>query len=415
MIKKLNDNITFFYKIVSFVTVFFMIIVINYNNFFGKETKSILKNIFIPLIIFAVLFLVNKLCNKLKEKDIFKINISLLIFFGILEVLSVLYFRVKYNWDFKWLMDISSDLAKNGHSDNLYYLKIFPHNISATLIITCAKKIFFNNDLGAYVLNIVSVFLAAFFSMLSARKINGEKLVLNTIILLIICSPFYLYTPIVYTDTLSVLFPIATFYFYLLTRDNINNNNNKSVIYFIIMTIIAFFGYCIKPVAAIVYVAVLIELLFSFKKEFIKYIFISLIIFVFLINLYNMIIEKFIIKDNKKNDSAYPYTHWIMMGMNKPISEGGTSIGWGAYSDEDVSYTANSGNYQQKVNANIDKIKERISNYRIVGYIKFLFNKFKYIWNDGSFYVLNKIGWDTLNKESLIYNFIIRRKILFIF
>lgn len=44
------------------------------------------------------------------------------------------------------------------------------------------------------------------------------------------------------------------------------------------------------------------------------------------------------------------------------------------------------------------------------GYIKFLDHKVRYVWNDGTYYVLSKIGWGTLNKESLLYKYVIGDK-----
>ena len=37
-------------------------------------------------------------------------------------------------------------------------------------------------------------------------------------------------------------------------------------------------------------------------------------------------------------------------------------------------------------------------------------NKFKYVWNDGTYYVFNKIGWGTINKDSFLYDYVIGEK-----
>ena len=258
-------------------------------------------------------------------------------------------------------------------------------------------------------MNIIFIFLAALFTVLSARKIGGDKLGLNVAILLLGCAPLYLYSPIVYTDSLSVAFPIATLYFWLLAKENREKEQKKkSYIWTIVMALTGIIGYCIKPVAAIVLAAIVIDEFFTnLNKETLKKIAITLIIVLSIMKLFNFLGEKVIIKDSRKNDLEFPMTHWIMMGLNRPESEGGTSIGYGAYSQKDADYTAESGNYQEKKAANIHMIKERLIEYGFGGYIQFLFNKFKYVWNDGTYYVLQQIGWDTLNKDSTPYKIII--------
>ena len=115
----------------------------------------------------------------------------------------------------------------------------------------------------------------------------------------------------------------------------------------------------------------------------------------------------FVLKDSSKNEFEFPLTHWVMLGLNKPESEGGTSIGYGAYSQEDADYTTIQPSYQDKVNANKIVIKQRLKDFGVKGYIEFLFKKFKYVWNDGSYYVLTTIGWDTINQNSMLYRVVL--------
>ena len=379
-------------------------------NFFHITSGNVIKNIFFILLGVGIMFLANKfIINKLKSKTIKICIIVLLILFLLFEILTVVYFRVGYNWDFKWIMDSSRDIATTGTTENTFYFKMFPNNWGALMLTTAAMTITGGSGIGAYGMNIIFIFLAALFTVLSARKIGGDKLGLNVAILLLGCAPLYLYSPIVYTDSLSVAFPIATLYFWLLAKENREKEQKKkSYIWTIVMALTGIIGYCIKPVAAIVLAAIVIDEFFTnLNKETLKKIAITLIIVLSIMKLFNFLGEKVIIKDSRKNDLEFPMTHWIMMGLNRPESEGGTSIGYGAYSQKDADYTAESGNYQEKKAANIHMIKERLIEYGFGGYIQFLFNKFKYIWNDGTYYVLQQIGWDTLNKDSTPYKIII--------
>ena len=52
----------------------------------------------------------------------------------ILTILSVKYFRVEYNWDFKYIMETAKQLYETNSTENLYYYKMYPNNILTTAI-----------------------------------------------------------------------------------------------------------------------------------------------------------------------------------------------------------------------------------------------------------------------------------------
>lgn len=394
------------YKCIAYIAIIAMLTVIIFNNFFNAEPlkNNIIQLLFVGIFIVGFIVLNKYILNK-TTTTVNRVIISIcLVIFLVLEIISVINFKVERNWDFKWVMDTAEDLAKSGGTDKLNYFRIFPNNIGALTILTVAMQLSAGNEIGAYIANVIFVFLAAVFAMLSAKKIGGYKLAINTLLIMLLCSPIYLYTPIVYTDTLSIFIPVATLYIWLLSKET--KSTKKKYIYWIILSILAVIGYTLKPVAMIVYIAIIIENILT-KRKYIKQLAVSVIIFIVLLMGYNIAEEKLIIKNSPW---TYPYTHWLMMGLNTPESEGGTSIGWGAYSADDNEYTGIQSTVEAKKEANIIKIKERLNNFGLSGYIKFLFNKFKYVWNDGTYYVFNKIGWGTINKDSFLYDYVIGEK-----
>ncbi len=396
------------YKVIIYTLIIFMLLFININNFIQENIWMTVKLLTLVLIFIGILVIINnKIINKLSEKALKIIIYTLLIILLILECLSTYYFRVKFNWDVKDIMDTAISMAQNGEVINGWYFKTFPNNIAALAMFFIAMKICLNKVAGAYILNIVLVFITGIFTIKSANELGGRKLGVNAALLLVMFAPFYLYCPILYTDTLSVLFPILTFYLWLKAKRL--EDVKKKKLYYAGMTIASFIGFCIKPVTAIVLIAVIIDEILMCKKQF-KMITISIILFIILNSIYGFLINKIVIRDVKHNDTVYPYTHWVMMGLNKPKSEGGTSIGWGAYSPEDVETTENQTTYNEKVTKNIEVIRQRLEDFGIEGYTSFLINKLKYIWNDSTFYVFNKIGWDTINRTSLPYKYVLGEK-----
>ncbi len=402
----------FFYKSYTFIAYFAIILVLFLINCSHIINVNIIGNIVGIIIGIMLLILCNKfIINKLKDKTTKIITIVGLIIFLMLTYLSVYYFRVQYNWDFKFIMESAHEIANTGSYGYMYYYKIFPNNWGALIIVTLSMKLFFGSEVGAYFINILFIFISAVFTILVAKKIGGNKLVLNALILLLGCAPLYLYAPIVYTDTLSVLFPVATLYFWLIAKENKDKSKKKYYTSLIMMTLMGVAGYCIKPVACIILVAIIINKIFTdMNKKTFKDLCIIILTFVILITGFNKVCEKFIIQDKRKNDIEYPLTHWIMMGLSNPNDDGGIEGRYGGYNQKDSDYTASSGNYEEKKKANIEKIKERLKNYGALGYIKFLANKFNFVWNDEGYDVLETIGWDTLDTESIPYKYIIGTK-----
>lgn len=204
MIEKVKGLMGKSYTIVAIAAILMVLLLI---NFYHITSYNIARNIVFILIGIAAIFLINKyVIDKLKDKSIKKCIVILLIIFALFEILSVIYFRVEYNWDFKWLMDSSKDLATNGVTDNAYYFKIFPNNWGALLITTLAMKITFGAEIGAYAINIIFIFLAALFSVLSAKKIGGNKLALNVCILLVrMCTIVFIFSNSIYRYTITII------------------------------------------------------------------------------------------------------------------------------------------------------------------------------------------------------------------
>lgn len=409
----MKNIISKIYKSIAYIAIILMFFCINFFNISKNISQNSVYILFLGIVYIALLIIINKfIIDKLKAKHIKIIIGILLCAFLVLEILSVYFFKVEYNWDFRWVMDTAKQISDTGSIEltNLNYFRMFPNNIPILGIVTIAMKIFFNNEIGAYVLNILTVWASAFLGVVIAYKTKGEKLAFNVILLMILCCPFYLNTPIIYTDTLSTIFPVLTLLLWILFKESKKKEKiKKQYIYWILMTISSVIGFLIKPVAAIVLIAIIIDTIVIDKKN-IKFIIITIITFILINSTYNAIVTKFFIRDIKHNDIVFPYTHWVMMGLNTPEAEGGSSIGWGAYSQEDSIMTEGQPTYDEKVQNSMRVIKERLMNFGFKGYLGFLKNKFIYVWEDPTFYVPAKIGWGTLNKDSLPYKYILGEK-----
>ena len=402
--KNLLSNIYIKIAIILFAT---MCAVICFYNII--ETNHQIVNILYAIVILGIILLINKkIYMKTKKINIF-IYMNLFIFL-ILTILSAIFFRVEYNWDVKWVMDSSREIIENGINSNIDYFKMCQNNIPILYIIVFACKITFGNEIGAYILSILCIFFSAVFSVLIAKKLKGNQFAANVSLVLLLCTPLYLNAPIVYSDSVAVLFPTVIFYIWLIFKEKINKNekvDKNIIIYWILFSIIAYVAYLIKPTAFIAFIAIMIDLILNYKKN-IKYIVIFLVIFLIFNLGYNFILTRYIMYDERENNLARPNTHYFMMGLNRPTEYGGDANGWGSYNDVDVNITGSEPTYDAKKNKNVEVIKQRLANYGVYGYLSFLKHKFVYTWaEDSTIGVMQNISWDTVYTDNIIYDIII--------
>ena len=297
--KKLLSNS---YKVIAYFAIIVVLLLINYTHIFNA---SIIKNIVFIIVGLVIATVINIfVIDKLKDKTINIIIVSLIGLLMVLGIASVFYFRVEYNWDFGWVMKSAKEIATTGTTQNQYYFKMFPNNWGVLIITTLSMIMTNGHELGAYIINIIFILLAGIFATLLAKKIGGNKLALNTILLIIGCAPLYLYAPIVYTDTMAVTFPVMTLYFWLNSNEYKEKSKKRYYANICMMIVSEIIGYCIKPVAGIVLVAIIIDEIFTnLNKETLKKLCITVLLSMLLIGSFNMIGEKVIIKDKKKNDN----------------------------------------------------------------------------------------------------------------
>lgn len=194
-------------------------------------------------------------------------------------------------------------------------------------------------------------------------------------VLLVGLSPWI---SIPYSDTFSILFPALTYYLYLSMKPEKNNWVRWGLI-----GLLSLFGYTIKPTAIIVLIAIVFLEFWKLitkvsKKKFFNFLFslmmIALSVFpVYLINITSRNLLE--IKLDKERQTTI--FHLAMMGLNVEKD--------GAYSKQDVLFSMSFDTIQKRNAANIQIIKERLSDFGVIGYLKFLGRKILVNFSDGSF------------------------------
>lgn len=352
--------------------------------------NPILLILFILLFIFLCCSLYKKLYKKFNKLN----NKKTFIFFGIMSAIMVLlqFFigyktRTNPTWDLGITIEAAKEIIQYGHmTDMAGYFVNFPNNIFNAVVLTILFKVFsifgFHAGNGPMlVLNIFLIQLALYFMFQISRRLFGNFAACFTYTLSFLFIPFYPYSSICYTDTMSMFIPVAFVYVFIKIKDN--KTLSKSWYYYVILGLLIFLSLKLKVTAIIMFIALIIVLLFSgkFFSRGIKYTLISILIilvsFLGLDRSYTAIIDHSKILNVKYSETGViPYTHWIMMG----------TYDMGAFSSSEYQYTLSYPDYESRKKANIEKIKERLSNWKTQGYIKFLNYKIStQTWGSGTY------------------------------
>lgn len=354
-------------------------------------------------LIIASLLIIYLYCKKVKERAFQRINMNRLVLIATI-VLFFLEVYICYNIFFETGWDsgayiIPAARALLGKLDvtsmNEAYFKTYPNNLFLVHIYYALLRI--NEKLGvftgAYQLMVIIVFNCAISSMscwltyIITRKYASIKYSLLGYILAVALLGVSPWNVICYSDAIALFFPIFIMYIY--TEDRINIYVRSFII-----LVAGYLGYCIKPQAAIVIIAIIIAELLKITHKYEKSFWIKegavILCSVTLIaviagglkNLYNT--EGF---EQDKN-RQFGLTHFFMMGLNPEYR--------GVWSGEDVEISANCKTAEQRRETNLEVSKKRLNNYGITGYAKFLtkkmltnYNNGTYAWGaEGSFYAI---------------------------
>lgn len=382
-ISKLNIDLNKVYSVMFFSIMLWIIALCILNSRYKFNPIILIVLIIITLVLLCLIF--RKVQTKFKKLS----NKATWIFYAIITFVMVIIqlvvgylARTNPSWDLGLVIQAAQEILEHGHATEMsvYYVQA-PNNIFITLIISLALKFFqfFNVtdvNIVTLIVNILFIQLAVLFLFKISKRIFNNVTACFTLVLMFLFLPIYPYSTIMYTDTTSMFLPIA--FLYAMIRIYDLKDRNKKYIYAVIIGILAFLSLNLKVTALIVVIAFVINELVSKRfKQLFKISGIALLTFLVLQFSYTTFLKKTEIMGIPYEDTKQiPFTHFIMMGMT----------GTGAFSADEWQFTLNLPDYDTRKKENIRVIKERLGEYGVQGYIKFLNNKITgQTWGTGTY------------------------------
>lgn len=407
MLKKLTLNKDFINKAVKFMSIimfaFILLIMLlvdtrveyNYRNDVKLNNYIFFLVVFLIIgILFALKKLlenkqdkVQKIVSKIESKStlIIVILFILLIIFQALMIRN-LYFETK--WDLEHVIGTLRNFLETGVFDNHAYIgsypyfSIYPNNLFLANVFCVIGKmvmIFFQEKYVYGALVIIGTILVDISGILTVKTIGNftDKKIFKIVGVLVFMafvgvSPWLL---VPYSDTYSIMFPIAVLYNY--------TKKDKKLYNYLLIGLCSYLGYLIKPTVIIVLIAIAIieafRLLTKIKIKENRIQRAKNIIFV-LIGMVLVFLLKFGLSKvtNYEPEKKYEisFYHYLMMGINEETT--------GAYNGDDVVNSISQNSYEERIAYNKQVFLERLKSMSAKDLAEFYTKKILVNYNDGT-------------------------------
>lgn len=358
-------------------------------------------------LICASVFVVCKLRKKSPDIDNKRTNI---IFAVMAVIMFIIQLVVALNClavptsDWEIINEIAKSYAYNGNMEHIYdtlpkfhnYLARYPNNNGIAVLFSLYYRVIYlisgNIPIEAgVILNTIFINAAVVFCFLTAKKAFGNFHALTVAAICFLFLPYYTYCPYFYTDSVSMPFCVLSIYLFICAYES-EKMPEKITLFFFSGAACAV-GCMLKGSIVIVLIAVVMYMIY---KGGIKKVLIGTGTvaagFLVLTIAFNGLVSSLNIADKETSArEKYPVTHWIMMGLK----------GNGGYNRADSYLTAHAGSYQEKIQANVDVINKRISDYGFIGLMGHLGEKIEFTWSDGTYYISHYV-YKNINDNSLL-------------
>ncbi|KMJ59090.1 hypothetical protein AB685_08480 [Bacillus sp. LL01] len=308
-----------------------------------------------------------------------------------LQLVVVKLFAVRPSWDFGALVNGARLFLETGEVSS--YLSIYPNNSFLFCLLVVIGKVFTPSVIVYLLFNIFIITFSQLLIFLIARKVAGNTIGMITLAVSVLFFPYIFFAPIVYTDTISLLFLLLPLH--MLLDRNGEFRSNLSII--LAAAFIFALGMLLKGSLIIFIIAFSITLFLymkGWKKAYIVLPFVVLILVKILFN--SALYQLDILNEKQLQQTSFPVSHWLVMAQN------GERVG--KYAENDVQWTKQllaDHSRSQVSEIHYQELENRVSEKGLQGNLAFNLEKIKHTWTDGTYYSLNKIKRNPVVPENI--------------
>lgn len=208
---------------------------------------------------------------------------------------------------------------------------------------------------------------------LICRRLADTKSAVLALVLFAVSIQYYFMGGAVYTDALSMLFPVLIFWLYLKSKDT---QGRKKIYIYLFMGLAAAVGSLNKFTVMIMMIAIIIDMCLNYKiKEILKAaVCFGGVIALVMLSFNGYMYSKHLNDSAMREECHRPYTHWVMMGLK----------GDGKYNGGDFTFTDSA--EPQKRDATVKaEAARRLRTLGISGAIELIGKKSAFNYGDGTY------------------------------
>lgn len=333
-----------------------------------------------------------KILKFISGQDAKYLVLSILLFSVILQLTIIHLFNVHPTWDFKVIIQEANNLV-NQDILSSYFVQ-YPNNTLLVFLLGLIGKLISPQLFVYQFFNIIVITISQYLIFQIVKKLKGRNIGIIALILSVLFQPYIFFAPIVYTDTISLVFLLLPLNL-LISEDG---KFKKDLARLMLASTIFAIGGLLKG-SLIIFLIALSITIFLYMNHWKKLFFVIPFICFFIINgIFSVVIYGFdLINKNDVEKYSFPVTHWIMMGQNKE--------NYGKWSGQDVNYTSDLiDNYPREEisKKHLQELKNRFEERGLIGSLSYNLEKVKHTWTDGTYYSLNKLNRAPVHPDNIV-------------
>lgn len=303
-------------------------------------------------------------------------------------------------WDFGLVFSAAQQYAQSGVLPGDYFSQ-FHNNASMYLVLVALFKVL--GALGvqdvmsaALVCNTLCVNVSLLLLYRVLRRLYGVKSALFGLAGAFLFLPFLLYGPIVYTDTVTLPFPIGALALWLSARDRPAGAGR--MLRCAGAGLLAAAGAWLKITVAIALAAAVLDAVLYLGRRGWKMAGCMVLSFAALYGALSLAALHSPWLPAYDREKAIPWQHWVMMGLS----------GDGGYNDDDYKLTLQGEDYSARVEIAQTEIARRVEEMGPGGLLSHGLDKLSYIFGDGLYYAPMKLDIGSVHKGNPLQAYFIQ-------
>ncbi len=393
--EKISKKLTRSFYLLFAICFTYLTLNILFKNTFCAAAPLIITALAVLAALYIVYLLLD-ICADTLEKRYRVILIVFLAVMFIIQLIVGISLRSDFKFDIGNINKGAWEWVETGSFESFYYYFYFcPNNLAPMAFIyvfSKAASLAGITDYYAVTVFVFCVMLSATMGLVSliCKRLAGAKSGVFALVLFALSAPFYFMGAAIYTDVMTMLFPVLLFWLYLKSKEK--EKLKDRLILYIIMGVVCAIGSMLKFTVFIMAIAIIIDMLLNKKtrKDSWKVGLCFAVITVIFISSFNTYIyAKHLDKDEAYNVNK-PYSFWVMMGFG----------GNGLYNQRDADMIANTPPEERQEKA-LGEIKSRLKNLGFGGTFKLLTTKSVIDMGDGTYGISDTFNYTPLNETRL--------------